>query len=376
MLKLIINNPQAADAVLPLRWCLTSDTIERLKDVIDKEPRLLVVVLRNEGSSNYEVDRGLLEIDQLMDYVQFSRPGKYTVYAAIVYLKSRNIDWMKIFCLSKRSTHNYEYKVFDGAGKFRKNYLEESDIGVIEHTSIDIVVGKEFFAKEPREWENKWVNIFFSTKPADQCAYRRRRILAYTLQPILVFLILIPIVTIIKLFGGIFFLLCGYRGIDFKPILHPLRDTPNDVWYYRESSIFVKDKDGNQRPFYYILFAPIVWIGLFVFSFLTNMFLPYGILFLPYGIPMQFVVFSLSFIVVVLLLNKLQSITIEMIKLHELRAEEERRKRLQEERERLFGDIICDYSLGVGVKSLPKHRRTVYLRFIDLKSKVCRPFAQ
>jgi len=117
---------------------------------------------------------------------------------------------------------------------------EYQGFGCVEQ---QVLVPVEVFAKEPAAWEKAWVNLFFRSRPGDQCDFRKRRLFAYTIQPIL------------GVSRSLWFLLFGFVGLLFacKPskfpwggVLHPFRrsleealnfmDLPETSWAWRTHS--------------------------------------------------------------------------------------------------------------------------------------------
>lgn len=138
---------------------------------------------------------------------------------------------------------------------------------VIVGKTIDIEIDDTFFAPEPSGWESWWVNLWFRSAPLDQCDFRRRRILAYTVQP-LVIGVWIVLRTLLCLLGATFCWLFAVRGVSLKPIFKPFetdfQDTWADVgnWEYDFDSVLFSRKDGERRTFWFIwgCFTPIVFV--------------------------------------------------------------------------------------------------------------------
>ncbi len=85
----------------------------------------------------------------------------------------------------------YEYICRDGYGYgYKRSFMEDSpryrpQWKELYTAEIEVVVPDGTFAKEPPAWEKKWVNMFFSYEAVDQCDFRRRRMFAYFIQPFL-----------------------------------------------------------------------------------------------------------------------------------------------------------------------------------------------
>lgn len=133
-------------------------------------------------------------------------------------------------------------------------------------------VADGYFAKEPSAWEKWWVNLWFGGEAAhDQCHFRRRRLVAYTLQPPLVALF-IATTTTVRALIALFFSLFGRRGVDYAAIVHPFNNEIHDVYRNAESdketskSVFVYDTEGNKRPLgtLWWWFTPAVPLAIFL----------------------------------------------------------------------------------------------------------------
>ena len=112
-------------------------------------------------------------------------------------------------------------------------YSRFGDQDTLEFAEIAVVVPTGVFAPEPSEWEKRWVNLWYVNEPLNQCQFRKRRITAYTIQPILVALWLIakPIICIV---AGIFCLLLwadiAVKELDWRPLFHPWRYKTEMFW--------------------------------------------------------------------------------------------------------------------------------------------------
>lgn len=125
----------------------------------------------------------------------------------------------------------------------------------------------------------KWVNFFYKYPPRDQCEFRRRALLAFSIQlPLvavvgLVFLAFIfvarPMVRFIWALVGTLF---GIIGINWKQVFLGDEDDPIwygdvDAWVGDCRNIFIRDKRGDKKHWAWRLFIPMIWIAVWlVFS--------------------------------------------------------------------------------------------------------------
>lgn len=399
MLKLLADQTQQADATLPVRWCVSLDVLERLKSGEVQQPHLLLVVTHE----NEEVDRYLLPLGQMMHYLQFHRPGKHKLFAAIVWDSAGNLVQLYRDYLSRRRSGYCErvyepahtVPLYDGEGEPTGKAKEVPDRLRLdghstEETSLEVVVADAFFAKKAAAWEWRWVNLWFETKPRDQCQFRRRRFLAYSIQPIVVLLFLI-VKPVFELVAATFLTAIGMRRTHFGPILHPWKNDADEVWedVKEGGNVFLTTKDGKNRPAAIVVFfPPILMVGWVITGMIIDGALKIGLgalslILITLGIA---AVISGLIATVTMLKNLIYSQRYEQQRAreHEMWEREKReraarelilKRQLDAEYARL-GVLSCDRpGLSASLRQLPKERQTVYLRFLDLKAKVCRPFA-
>ncbi len=176
MLRLIIEEKERVvqSASLPVRWCISKEVINVLKERKVVNPYILIVTV----ADGREMTRQLVPMEDTMIYVQFAKPGENTIFAHIVWNADGEFNSLWKTYL-RRSEGRYYTDVINSAGE-----MFGDQHGPLRIASVKVIVPKELFAKEPPEWEQRWVNAYFSQPPRDQCEYRKRRLIAYTLQPI------------------------------------------------------------------------------------------------------------------------------------------------------------------------------------------------
>ncbi|KKS80874.1 MAG: hypothetical protein UV57_C0058G0001 [Parcubacteria group bacterium GW2011_GWD2_43_10] len=400
-MKLVANSDTAGNPTVALRWCLVPEEIAYLKDKKIPNPHILLLVVNDRRC----VDRQLLPISDLMTYISFNHLGDNTVWATIVW-HDEGLRKLREFYISKG-----KYGYNNGFYNRETDTLEDTDGYGLD--SIVINISADFFAPEPAEWEKKWVNLLFETKPKDQCQFRKRRILAYTLQPILIlFEIFIKISS--RLLAALFFTVIRTRTkVNFVPIIHPFKNDTEDIYYEslrHGRNIYLRNKDNTEREDYAIagvLFHPITVIVLSAILLMidlagTKIFLGW------WSYLVGSLVVGVSIIVLVLIISVLGEVvkwlagnikswrkkTSKDRRLEKARrqkakyaqeakakklAEEAKERAIQTNLDRLnkeFALISCDSGpLVPKLEALPKEKRTIHLRFLDLKARVCKPFA-
>lgn len=400
-MKLFVSETKVQDAVIPIRWCLNRQELEELKEHKAKNPHLLLVIVHDKK----EVDRYLIPLNQMLAYIQFHKPGENQILATVVWSYTGDTSKLRKCFFEPDTSGAYEQKVLNYEGE---NLLPDFNCSRLRHqTEITVIVPAEFFAKEPPAWEKKWVNSWFETKPRDQCQYRRRRMVAYTIQPPSV-LLFIVFITIIRTLAASVLLFLGKRGVDLKPIIHPFQYRSYDVWDDTKASVFLRNAKGRRQHWLIILFSPLSFLGFlavlvnirFIFPSLVSHFnlqwwyYPLGALAVMVGIPVVvYAFFALSFFIPNTIISFISKVLrgsmpkswSERKKARQERAwkeeqkkqsEEAEKKRKKEEQLRVEIEqlLVCDGEFVPKLSALPKEKQTIYLRFQDLKARVCKPY--
>lgn len=390
-MKLILpQRLDSAEPVLQVRWCLERSEHSFLKEQKAKCINVLFVITYENSSLE---DRILVPIDQMLTFLNFRRPGDHTVFARIVYVKYEDsFEDVKRRILDKINNYSYKNEILNSKktsfGNDLGSFLSDYSTG---DTEFDVNIPKEHFPKDPPECLGKIVNFGYDYPAVDQCMFRRR-LLVSPFKLILIFIWMI-LTTVIRGFISLLALSLGLRDINFEAVLRPLRDDISDVLYYTSfwNSWFFKDKYSKTRPKFYLLLHPWLYIILFfVLSLvahklkMTNWVLLMIILrslkgFVFYAWkPLAYCFTVLVFIS--FLLNKLNTkwnnITEERTK--KTSTEEYlqmMRKKEEKKYDNLYKLLACPKEKTVDLDNIPLQRRTIKLRFLRLKSKVCRPFA-
>ncbi len=399
MLRLI--GPTAEELVgygsasVPIRWCLEEQDLQKLRQHgVDPATIFVAIVVKYDNGSE---DRQLVPFkDQPMTYVTFHRPGTHKIYARLVWEKVNRkevIQRLKNYFLEKRSWRSYEYDVLrtgdDGKLRLTTFSLEGELIEGAEALAFEIP--EQYFAKERPLWFSELVNWWFLYPPADECDFRAR---LWTLIP------KIPVLIV----GGLIFgfwvyvsgltllaiaLFCGWRGISLKPFLHPLITMNNDdipillplseqVKETGTSSYYLTRADGKRRSLWFLLLHPLSWTIIFWCW-------QRGILEGKWSAQI-----IISILIATLLGWYCVGRIIRWVKarhstfvIDEQLAREFGRQRVQrykqaceEQFQKIAAFATCSVNTQPAVSALPREYRTFRLRFLELKAKVCRPFAQ
>ncbi len=408
------------DATIPIRWCVQSDLIKELKQKGYVDPHLLLVVRYSESRSVsdgityvtwHDTARYLVRLTNEMQYVSFKRPGANQVTAAIVDVSKgaprTKLEMGFYAAVLDKSNGRYEYDITHGDGSFRS---EIRGAPVLDVTStLDVEVPREMFAPEPSEWIKTIVGRFFTSRPYDQCHFRRRTIASLIWLPFFVVL-----GTIFKALSLIAALVWGLRkpavGHLFKPLhgrcLGVWEDSDKtSIWFHKKEHQYdrVQTQDFPWfllNPFtftvppalLYAIFQINVTRGKGELEHVENVanwgwwktfFVVNGVLI---GAFAAIVIVGFLLIVGIRLINRIQNDP-EASKHRQEKATDKKREKeairvrrnatRQEVILRELESMVCGSTptSEADLHALRKDKQTVSLRFSDLKSRVCRPFA-
>ncbi|MDI6733897.1 MAG: hypothetical protein QMD50_00170 [Patescibacteria group bacterium] len=276
--------------------------------------------------------------------------------------------------------------------------INKSDLGLhLGYDELYVDVPKELFAKEPPEWEKRWVNFWFETKAVDECKYKKRRIVAYIpfLQPMCVLFWLITKM-IWRYLVALICLLVG-RGINLKPLVRPWAEDCEDLYKYPDTKFFVEKKPLFWPlipgvSVFFLITGYLLWkFDIEHFAWLTWFYADWYMLLVGIIIVIA-ILFALEFFVVgfVYFFSRLIDYFADKAKkaksqptmTEETLKAEQKRKKGQEKLKRKYQEfetlLACDgdqEKFKPTLEALPSSHRTIYLRFKDLKAKVCKPFA-
>ena len=390
-MKLFIETEIQSGSV-PVRWCVEREELEELKKrgVLDTYILLVVVPLEGMGRS-YAESRYLVKLDQMMEFITFYRPGRHKIFGAIVW--DGNESEMKKIFLSRSDKGVFKMELYDYWASFKseldnfRSCLSRWWNRSIGLTEIEVMVPKEVFAKEPPKWEQKWVNMFFKEPAKNQCEYRKRRIFAYTVQPPFVILfggVYVVAVCLFRFLVVLFLLLCGTRGINFRPIIHPIKMENRDIWWALRGSVFNpkwEDRIGRKHPFLVLLpFTPIVVFGIGLGTYLI-LDLYHSLSIAKLLLVMTIMISSAVGCLGLISLRNFILIKKEIAEIEKLGVSSEwdyevvRKKKTLESRYREYEIIACNGNFTPKIDALPPKKRTIILRYKNLKGRVCKPFA-
>lgn len=365
-----ITDKNITSGAISISWCLSKNALESLKDASDP----CVVIITSKGprentDCNENIDyiskkelRKVVRVKDLMAYLSFSSPGENRIHAFIAedYRMAKKTWLDKVSNTWTASVFSYEGINFYNDKKFQADPLY-------------VDVPENLFGKQPAQWEQDWVYwLNPRDKALDQCDFRSKRLVAYTLQPIL--LIINMIVRFVLLLWCVLWLNRGTWQV-FKSLIHPLSNELSDITtiiYDNDSLLIYKkilethhavyDKENNivqkydtEKQYRYILFSPaglLFMFGLINFAkFMMNNIHNW-----------QFVlaVFSIACILLSIVFGSMRFVKYITETSNPITEED-------------VDSLICSENK---VKSIADvHKKSIRLRYDDLKNKVCKPFS-
>ena len=410
------------DSTTLVRWCVTQDFLDDIRQRNFHKPYLVLVVrtfthyTREEEVHTIPRQDGVyvqpLEADAR--YIRFKRPGENEIRAFIVNAPSRR-SRKELYQLE--TTHHdvleavrpvrpvneevdddedesEETPVEDNEVKYVPNYRR---IGYLNHINLGVrllvTVPGEMFAKDYPQWIQKVVRRYFPNKDKDQCHFKKR---ALACIPILLFMFTIGL--IIRLVCAVIGLVIGARGDHlWRNAAKPLQGSIWGPLEYVESSFWFwsKKKDDIRGPNPMWILNPIVMLApaAIVYALMQTRAHVHtgpanGLLSFPgwwstlLMVDLAIVSLAVAAVLVVLIVMGIISVGGSSPTLKKLGERfgkwlDSWSVRLSERNQRKLNELVCEgTSETVSYEAIPKDKRTIQLRWARTKAKVCKPFAQ
>ncbi len=358
MLTLHVEDREVQSGSVRVGWTVDQESLDTMARAGCLDPHVLLVTAPKSGYGVSREARKIVPLGDLMTYVDFKCSGDNRLFGILLYNGSPK-TW-KTEYLSKRRG-SWETSVLDGDGEKPHPRFDGG-------TVIDVTLPKEVFAKAPPAWEKKWVYAMWSTPAMDQCEYRKRRLFAYTVQPIIMGAF-IAIVGAFAYIGAIIMALgvplFGLRGFRWKRLLWPFADSLDslrDFYDHEVSSVFIRD-DGTWKGFILLPLMPVFPL-------------------VAFGALLTFTKFSTATAAGLSLLGAVAlagivlglGIAFTAVLTAAIKAFEARKKT---QRPGYLDDplLLAGRTKPRALRDIPHRRRSIRLLFLDLKAKVCRPFS-
>jgi len=392
----------SSNPVLAVRWCLEPGEAQQLKECKAKNISVLFVIAYEGGLE----DRMLVPVEDMMAWLNFRRPGKHEVFATVLW--GGKLSTIEALCLARSDRWRYEQSVLDRKRRrIEKSYaFHENEIGMLRTgdgeypnmAKLEVMVPAEHFPKEPPKWIAGLANFHFECPPVDQCAFRRRCMVAPLRLPWFVFWAIIT--TIIRVVIALALVLHGAREIDFGAIAHPWRD---DIQYVGDgtdprNSWFLCDKDGRRRSRWWLLLYPYLYAAFFVLvavvkahnhlTWLTALDWTVWAFVLAALAIYRWFLRAWPYLLCIAIVPGIIYIVLRTLGAWAKKAEAAKLAPIdqtllelrEQERDKEYDDLAqllaCNaLPFEVDIRALPPEHRTVKLYFWRLKERVCRPYA-
>lgn len=183
-------------------------------------------------------------------------------------------------------------------------------------------------------------------------------------------------------------LLLGTKKIGFRKIFHPFVESFSSIWDETNGSIF------GERFILKLLPSIFLWSSVISWATCKIIGLPMiGTISLLKAVIMGGVIVGavvaitgftlLSYHGIIKAIDKIRNAKMpeaeEREKQKILLAESIEKERSRKSRERIeveYALLVCDGNLSTNMRNLPPEKRTIYLRYKDLKSRICKSFAR
>ncbi len=159
------------------------------------QPTHVLVIIQHESETKpcYGI-RKLIPLSRGSDFICFDSAGKHTVtfIALKSSLGSQVIEnKMEVYLKEHRPGCYCYYVDLNGNTDTHGISFEHGDDAcyVVAVFTKTISLPKELFATKPKSWVWNWANLWHRYEPTDQCSYRKRLFFAFSLKPIIWFVV-------------------------------------------------------------------------------------------------------------------------------------------------------------------------------------------
>lgn len=378
MFQLQLASTDVTNGNLAVAWCVDQQLLQQLATLEIKDPQVVIVVAPQDHYHPSKEYRKVVPLKDLMTYLELRVAGPNNIWAFV----SKLTDVGEVrSCYLRRSNGEFRTTVLSYGGNAfdvdQWDYSEEPDRELFFAKPVSINVPAGVFAKEPAKWEKTWVNLWFRGKPQDQCDFRRRRLLAYTVQPVVMLFDLV-----IRLFAMVIPFLWLSRGLTFKYLIHPLTYGLSDLGeLFKGGSWTIPHlpEDTAYDPeltlsyvFRKLWKTPVMPVSLFAIWLLVRFHIIAQALLV---VAFILVIACLALFFASGLIGRASHAFAEWVnKLSWFNKADESLWYLDKNE---IEALACtsDVAKRKSISALPRSHRTIRLRFQDLKAKVCRPFS-
>jgi hypothetical protein len=424
-MKIEIPDREHVTATVPIRFCLSQGEVESVQRLIlNNEAVRVLLVVRHLASGQEK--RQLLTVPlEPMTYVSFTASGLNQLYAVLVAHKDAK-DLEKYFLKSGDKQYSYENNLVEmlegNAFRFRASVVNKQfqvmdwprlsatesaetkslvDVDLTEQNqlawgsgpadndnvyskpaALKVDVPREYFAKDLPAWLVEWANLWYRLPLREQCDFRKRiPVIVFVQPPVMLVVAVLYVVfkfvalPVIKLGYGLIGLSFGYFQNNFRPILNS--EEMFEMWNWsqyrgRAKNPLWYDENGDPRGGWQRIFTPIFWLVPLLGGWWFNRAYSES-----FGLGLLTVLMAEMILALIIRLidEGINYLNSEDVKA----AREESAKRAREVKlEQELGTWSCS-QLDVSEFSprlLLRSQRTIKLRFLGTKAKVCLPYSQ
>ena len=161
---------------IPIQWFFS-------ENIAAMGPKYVFIVEQDASESKDEIreeDRGRRYLRKVSDgvaFIQFLRPGHHRIMVLVLHPEVSKEDRLGLIAHEEN-------------GRFKESISWSEQSGgypFVGGRIIECTVPEEVFATRPETWWSKlvwkWANYLYPHEPVDQCAYRSRKIHAFTWKP-------------------------------------------------------------------------------------------------------------------------------------------------------------------------------------------------
>lgn len=356
------NEDGQFEATVGIRWAISPQTLQHLVDNGVKDPYLLIVVMNN----SIEVDRYIFPLKKEMDYLSFRRPGVNIICSTIVWKKQED-KLVKDIILGKdngnwkTSVINWSCGTAYSIAKNISQYINRLDY----EARANVDVPSEMFAPEPPKIIKTLGNFHNLDTARNECQLRDRALFTAISFPLyVVWWVVRKMVVIVSIIA---LSVWGCRNIDYDPLFSIRYFEIKNVWSNIQPSRWWFEEDGKDGKYeirgmaYLFINPPIFLVALAVGWFMW---------FVSGGSMPRF---WYTFFCVVLIPPVFMFLVWVSVGFDSMKKESSKIKAARE-----LEALVCKTPDGVkaDISALPRNHRTIRLHYLDLKRKVCRPYAR
>lgn len=243
---------------IQVRWCITDELIDALNDADVSDPHILLISTRKGGCN--EMSRQLIPLTQLKTFVRCTNAGEVMLHAWIIDGSQGRKHINKKFM--RRIGGSYDTDMLSYTGEAFTQGVE-----LAKYASLLVTIPAGVFGKEPGPRMKWFVNLWHSSKIVDECNYRQRLILAFTLKWE-VMIAYVIIASLFRIFVSLFVAGIGYhKNVNWRIVLQVFDFGISDIfsdqyhnnWFLNDfmpSRVVSKGYDGLTQRF--VTFVPLI----------------------------------------------------------------------------------------------------------------------